>query len=139
KIRLRGKGGKGEAGGPNGDLLLLVHVAAHKMFGRKGDNLTITVPVAFDEAALGAEIQVPTLNGQPVKIRIPAGTPNGRTFRARGKGAPHKSTGVGDLLVTVEVRVPDELSDEERTAIEAYRAARANLSPRDELFDQVKS
>ena len=138
RIRLRGKGGKGEAGGPDGDLFLLVHVEQHKLFGRKGDNLTITVPVAFDEAVLGAEIQVPTLGGTPVKIRIPAGTPNGRTFRARGKGTPHKSGGIGDLLVTVEVSVPDELSDEARAAIEAYRAAQAGVNPRDALFGAVK-
>ncbi len=139
KIRLRGKGGKGENGGPNGDLLLLVHVEPHKLFARKGDNLTITVPVTFDEAALGADIEVPTLGGPPVKIRIPAGTPNGRVFRARGKGAPKKAGGTGDLLVTVEVRVPDELSDEARAAVEAYRAAQAGVNPRDELFGQVKS
>lgn len=138
RIRLRGKGGKGEAGGPNGDLLLLVHVEHHKLFGRKGDNLTITVPVAFDEAVLGAEILVPTLGGTPVKIRIPAGTPNGRTFRARGKGAPHKSGGIGDLMVTVEVSVPEELSDEARAAIEAYREAQAGVNPRDALFGSVK-
>jgi len=138
RIRLRGKGGKGEAGGPDGDLLLQVHVENHKLFGRKGDNLTITVPVTFDEAALGAEIQVPTLGGTPVKIRIPAGTPNGRTFRARGKGAPHKSGGIGDLLVTVDVKVPDELSEGERAAVEAYRAARAGINPRDALFGTVR-
>lgn len=139
RIRLRGKGGKGENGGPNGDLLLLVHVEGHKLFGRKGDNLTITVPITFDEAVLGAEIEVPTLKGNPVRIRIPAGTPNGRTFRARGKGAPRKSgDGVGDLLVTVEVTVPEELSDEARAAIEAYRAA-ASANPRDELFGTVTS
>lgn len=138
RIRLRGKGGKGEAGGPDGDLLLQVHVENHKLFGRKGDNLTITVPVTFDEAALGAEIQVPTIGGTPVKIRIPAGTPNGRTFRARGKGAPHKSGGIGDLLVTVDVKVPDELSEEERAAVEAYRAARAGINPRDALFGTVR-
>ncbi|MGZ8758472.1 MAG: DnaJ C-terminal domain-containing protein, partial [Aeromicrobium sp.] len=134
---LRGKGGKGEAGGPNGDLLLLVHVKHHKIFGRKGDNLTVTVPVTFDEAALGAEIQVPTLGGGPVRIRIPAGTPNGRTFRARGKGAPTKANAFGDLMVTVEVSVPDKLSDEARAAIEAYRAAQTGANPRDELFGVV--
>ncbi|MGZ8768296.1 molecular chaperone DnaJ [Aeromicrobium sp.] len=137
RIRLRGKGGKGEAGGPNGDLLLLVHVKHHKIFGRKGDNLTVTVPVTFDEAALGAEIQVPTLSGSPVRIRIPAGTPNGRTFRARGKGAPTKANAFGDLMVTVEVSVPDKLSDEARAAIEAYRAAQTGANPRDELFGVV--
>lgn len=139
RIRVRGKGGKGENGGPNGDLMLLVNVEPHKLFARKGDNLTITVPVAFDEAALGADIEVPTLNGAPVRIRIPAGTPNGRVFRARGKGAPHKSGGLGDLMVAVEVRVPDELSDEARAAVEAFRAAQAGVNPRDELFGQVTS
>ena len=139
RIRLRGKGGKGENGGPDGDLLLLVHVEPHRLFGRKGDNLTITVPVTFDEAALGAEIQVPTLGGTPVRIRIPAGTPNGRTFRARGKGVPRKGGGAGDLMATVEVKVPQELSEEARAAVEAYRAAQAGANPRDELFGRVTS
>ena len=89
RIRLKGKGGKGD-GAPDGDLYLVVHVAKHPLFGRKGDHLTITVPVAFDEAALGATITVPTLDGPPVSIRIPPGTPSGRTFRARGKGGAHE-------------------------------------------------
>ncbi|MFI5430061.1 molecular chaperone DnaJ [Aeromicrobium sp. UC242_57] len=133
RIRLKGKGGKGENGGPNGDLFVVVHVEPHKLFGRKGDHLTITVPVTFDEAALGAQIQVPTLDGPPVRIKIPAGTPSGRTFRASGKGAGTK----GDLLVTVEVQVPTELSDDERAAVEALRAARGSTSPRDDLFEAV--
>ena len=137
RIRIKGKGGKGDAGGAAGDLFLLVHVEPHKLFGRKGDHLTITVPVAFDEAALGAEIQVPTLHGAPVRIRIPAGTPTGRTFRASGKGAVRKSGGKGDLLVTVEVQVPAELTDEARAAIETLREARGGVSPRDGLFKVV--
>ncbi|WP_442940198.1 DnaJ C-terminal domain-containing protein [Nocardioides sp. B-3] len=86
KIRLRGKGGKGESGGPAGDLIVTVRVGSHPVFGRSGDNLTIEVPVSFDEAALGADIKIPTLGGQPVTLKIPAGTPNARTFRVRGKG-----------------------------------------------------
>ncbi|MFC5676363.1 molecular chaperone DnaJ [Aeromicrobium endophyticum] len=139
RIRLKGKGGKGDNGGPNGDMFLLVHVEPHETFGRKGANLTITVPVAFDEAALGAQIQVPTLDGPPVRIRIPAGTPNGRTFRASGKGGTTSAGGRGDLLVTVEVQVPTELSDAERAAVEALREARGAVTPRDGLFEGVAS
>jgi len=137
RIRLKGKGGKGDAGGPAGDLFLVVHVEPHKLFGRKGDHLTITVPVAFDEAALGAQIQVPTLDGPPVRIKIPAGTPNGRTFRATGKGAMKKAGGRGDLLVTVEVQVPTELPDEAKAAIETLRDLRGASTPRDGLFEAV--
>src|SRR5699024_996811 len=106
RIRLKGKGAKGEHGGRAGDLFVLVHVADHELFGRRGDHLTLTVPVTFDEAALGAEISVPTLHGAPVRLKIPAGTPSGRTFRARGKGAPRKDGSMADLLVTVQVEVP---------------------------------
>jgi len=139
RIRLKGKGGKGDNGGPNGDMFLLVHVEPHQMFGRKGNHLSITVPVAFDEAALGAEIQVPTLDGPPVRIRIPAGTPTGRTFRASGKGGATSAGGRGDLLVTVEVQVPSELSDTERAAVETLREARGSATPRDGLLEGVTS
>ena len=129
RIRLKGRGGKGD-GAPDGDLYLVVHVSKHALFGRKGDNLTITVPVAFDEAALGATISVPTLDGPPVSIRIPAGTPSGRTFRAKGKGGATKSGGRGDLLVSIDVQVPTELDEESRAAVEALRAARGDKDPR---------
>ncbi|MFT3970633.1 MAG: molecular chaperone DnaJ [Micropruina sp.] len=123
KIRIKGKGGTGENGGAPGDLYVLVHVRPHKLFGRKGDNLTLTVPVTFTEAALGADISVPTLSGQRVTLKIGPGTPNGRTFRVRGKGV-HKSDGsTGDLLVTVEVQVPNELNDTAREALASFAAA----------------
>lgn len=138
RIRLKGKGGRGDGGAPDGDLYLVVHVAAHPIFGRKNENLTVTVPVAFDEAVLGAEIQVPTLDGAPVKIRIPAGTPSGRTFRARGKGAPTKAGGRGDLLVTIDVQVPKELDESALAAVEALRAARDGVDPRANLFNEVQ-
>lgn len=134
RIRLKGKGAKGENGGHAGDLFVLVHVAPHRLFGRKGDHLTIEVPVAIDEAALGAEISVPTLQGAPVKIKVPAGTPNGRTFRARGKGAPRKDGTKADLLVTVQVAIPAELSDTARKSLEDFRSARGDRDPRAGLF-----
>ena len=136
RIRLKGKGAPGENGGPAGDLFVTVHVRHHALFGRKGDNLTLTVPVTFDEAALGAEIKVPTLGGTPVTLRIPAGTPNGRVFRVRGRGAAHKDGSKGDLLVTVEVQVPAELSDAARAAVTAYREATAGRDPRAALFER---
>ncbi len=138
RIRLKGKGGRGE-GAPDGDLYLMVHVEKHSLFARKGDHLTITVPVAFDEAALGATISVPTLDGPPVGIRIPAGTPSGRTFRARGKGGATRSGGRGDLLVTIDVQVPAELDDESRAAVEALRAARGNTDPRATISTEAVS
>ena len=122
RIRVKGRGGAGANGGPDGDLYVRVHVTPHPTFGRDGDNLTVTVPVSFAQAALGAEVAVPTLEGGTVTIRIPAGTQNGRRFRVRGRGLS-TSKATGDLMVTVEVAVPTELTDEERAAIEALAAA----------------
>jgi len=140
RIRLRGKGATGERGGPAGDLYVSVKVASHPLFGRRGDNLTLDVPVSFDEAALGADIKVPTLGGAPVTVKIPPGTPNGRTFRVRGRGVVRKDVvgGVGhrgDLLVTVQVQVPAVLADSARKAVKAYRDATAGADIRANLFD----
>ena len=129
KIRLRGKGAPGERGGPNGDLYVVVHVSSHRLFGRKGDNLTLEVPVRFDEVVLGAEISVPTLNGAPVKLKIPAGTPNGRTFRVAGRGAPRRDGTKGDLLVTVDVETPKQLDDATKAAVESLREAIGGSRP----------
>ena len=135
RIRLRGKGGAGENGGPAGDLYVTVRVSSHPIFGRKGDNLTIDVPISFDEAALGAEVKVPTLGGAPVTLKVPAGTPTGRTFRIRGKGAQKTDGTRGDLLATVEVQVPAKLDAAAREAIEAYRAATTGSALRANLFE----
>ena len=134
RIRLKGKGGAGENGGAAGDLYVVVHVRPHPIFGRKGDNLTLTAPVTFHEAALGAEIEIPTLSGPSVRLKIPAGTPNGRTFRVRGKGVSKRDGTTGDLLVSVEVVVPEALSDEARQALDSYAQAMGRVNPRAKLF-----
>ena len=135
KIRLKGKGAPGEHGGPAGDLFVTVKVTPHRVFGRKGDNLTLDVPVSFDEAALGAEVKIPTLGGAPVTLKLPAGTPNGRTFRVRGKGATRRDGTKGDLLATIDVQVPASLDQTAREALEAYRTATAGKPLRAGLFD----
>ncbi len=136
KIRLRGKGAPGENGGPAGDLLVTVKVRPHRLFGRKGDNLTLEVPISFDEAALGGEIKIPTLGGGPVTLKLPAGTPNGRTFRVRGKGSQRKDGTRGDLLATVEVQVPAVLDATAKEAVESYRTAMAGKPLRAGLFEE---
>jgi molecular chaperone DnaJ len=135
RIRLRGKGAAGESSGPAGDLYVTVKVTPHRLFSRKGDNLVIDVPVSFDEAALGADIKIPTLGGTPVTLKIPPGTPNGRTFRVRGRGARKADGTMGDLLATVEVQVPAVLDQTARDAVEAYRAATAGKPLRARLFE----
>jgi molecular chaperone DnaJ len=133
RIRLKGKGSPGERGGPAGDLIVLVHVQPHPLFGRSGGNLTLTVPVTFPEAALGAKVTVPTLDGKSVTVKLPAGTTNGRVLRVRGKGATRRDGSKGDLLVTVEVAVPNKLSGKAKEALEAYREATADDDPRAHL------
>lgn len=137
KIRLKGRGTPGRNGGPAGDLFVVVRVAGHKVFGRKGNNLTLDLPVTFEEAALGANIKVPTLDGSTVTLKVPPGTPSGKTFRVKGRGVDQAKKG-GDLLVTLVVEVPDELTAAQRSAIEALRDA-ATGSPRDHLFEVMGS
>ena len=130
RIRLKGRGGAGHNGGPPGDLYVIVHVDKHPLFGRKGRNLTLTVPITYPEATLGATVTVPTLH-DPVTLRIPPGTRSGRTFRVKGHGVSSDGA-IGDLLVSVEVAVPQRLSDAEREAVEALAAASPE-SPRRHL------
>lgn len=131
RIRLKGKGGAGHNGGPNGDLYVEVLVNDHPIFGRDGRNLTLTLPVTFDEAALGADIKVPTYGGESVKLRLPAGTQQGRTFRVKGHGI--ESAGrAGDLLVTVDIAVPANLNKRQRDALAAFAEA-SSESPRAHL------
>jgi molecular chaperone DnaJ len=130
RIKLAGRGEPGPAGGQPGDLYVRVRVGQHAVFGRTGDNLTVELPVSYPEAALGANVEVPTLNG-PVTLKVPAGTPSGKTFRVRGKGAP-KNGGHGDMLVTVNVDVPDKLSREEKQLLKQLQEAQKD-SPRKRL------
>ena len=132
RIRLKGRGGPGQNAGPPGDLYVVVHVAPHPVFARKGNDLTVAVPITFPEATLGADIAVPTLDGTPVTVRIPSGTRSGRTFRVKGKGV-RTPKATGDLLATVEVAVPSKLSSAERKALEAFQAASNGASPREHL------
>ena len=131
RIKLRGRGAPGQgAGSEPGDLYVRVHVKPHLLFGRDGKNLTLTVPVTFSEAALGAHVKVPTLDDSTITIRIPPGTTTGRRLRIPASA----STGDADLIVEVEVVVPRRLSDEQRAAVEAFAAApgenpRAHLQP----------
>ena len=118
RIRLAGKGSPGAGGGPSGDLFVTVDVAPDPDFGRDGRNLTLTVPVTFPEAALGADVRVLDFDGSSITLRLPPGTPSGKTFRVRGRGVKTRR-GTGDLLVTVEITVPTEVSAAERAAIEA--------------------
>jgi len=130
RIRLAGRGEPGPAGAQAGDLYVRVHVRAHRFFGRRGSDLTVDLPVTYSEAALGANVQVPTLNG-PVTMKVPAGTQPGKTFRLKGKGAPRKG-GHGDLLVTAEVEVPSRVSKKERELLQQLDESRAE-SPRRRL------
>jgi molecular chaperone DnaJ len=138
RIKLKGKGAPGERGGPAGDLYVRVHVKPHAVFGRSRDDLTVNVPVTFPELTLGAEIKVPSHRGAPVTVRIPPGTPNGRTFRVPGKGVRRKDGTTGSLLVTVQVQVPSQLNGKAKGAIEDLREATAGQDPREELLERAK-
>ncbi len=125
RIRVKGRGAPGQGMAPPGDLYVIVHVARHPVFGRNGRNLTLSVPITFPDAALGSTITVPTLEGT-VTLKVPPGTQSGRVLRVRGRGVAASSgrngAKAGDLLVKIEVRVPTELTDEQREAIESLAA-----------------
>jgi molecular chaperone DnaJ len=135
KVRVRGKGQYSPSG--NGDLMVTVNVKPHDFYTRDGDNLRIHVPVSFPEAALGADIEVPTIDGEHVRVRVPAGTPSGRTLRVKGRGVK-TSKGTGDLLVTIDVAVPRNLSKEAEEAVKAFAAATAGADVREGLAAKAK-
>jgi len=136
KIKLRGRGQPSMNGGPNGDLLVTVNIKAHPVFTRDGDNIRVTVPVTFVEAALGATIQVPTLGGDPVKLKVAPGTPNGRVLRVKGKGVVTEKH-AGDLLATVEIAVPSHLSSKAAEALKAFAEELPDEDPRTELLNKA--
>ncbi len=137
RIRLRGKGRRGDPGAPAGDLMLTVSVDKHPVFGRDGDNLTVDLPVTFAEAALGATVAVPTLDGTSVRVKVAPGTPSGRVLRVRGRGVKRGDT-TGDLLARLQVVVPQRLTDEAREAIEKMASAEEGHDPRGELFEKAR-
>lgn len=139
RIRLKGKGAAGENGGTPGDLYIVVNVQPHPVFARAGDHVTLSLPVTFAEATLGADVQLPLPRGGKVTLKLPPGTANGRTFRVRGKGALRRDGTTADLLATVEVVVPRNLSDEARSALGVFAAAVAEPDPRTELFSRVSA
>jgi molecular chaperone DnaJ len=137
KIRVRGKGAPGEAGA--GDLYITINVAPHSVFARRDDNLLITLPVTFPEAALGADVAVPTLAGDEVTLRLPAGTANGKTLRIKGRGITRKDGSAGDLLVTIEVTVPQRIDGKAKKALESYCEETKGADPRDEFRKRARS
>ncbi|WP_432495825.1 DnaJ C-terminal domain-containing protein [Kineococcus gypseus] len=140
KVRLRGQGMPGP-GGTAGDLLVTVHVEPHPVFRREGDDLRMTLPVSFDEAVLGATVEVPTLDGSTVRVKVAPGTPSGRTLRLKGRGVKRSRTEdeAGDLLVSVEVVVPQRVDGAVREAVEAFAGATAGEDPRAGLAERARS
>jgi molecular chaperone DnaJ len=135
RIRLKGRGAPGRNGGPPGDLFVECKVLPHRLFGRDGRNLTLRIPVTYAEAVLGAQIDVPTLDGERVKLKLQPGTQPGSRHRVKGKGivTPHHT---GDLIVTVDLVVPKTVSPAERTAIEQLASA-STVSPRERLAEEA--
>jgi molecular chaperone DnaJ len=136
KLKVKAKGQPSPNGGPAGDLVVTVRVKSHPVFVRDGENLRVTVPVTFAEAVLGATIQVPTLGGEPVKLKITPGTPNGRTLRVKGKGVQFESRS-GDLLATVEVLVPAHVSKKAEDHLKNFDATLPDEDPRAELISRA--
>ena len=137
KIRLRGRGRPSPDGGETGDIVVQVTVRPHPVFTRDGLNLRVTVPVTFTEAALGATIEVPTLGGDPVKLRVAPGTPSGRVLRVKGRGV-HSAKGPGDLLAEVQVAVPSHLDDAAREALERFHELEPKDNPRADLMSRAR-
>jgi molecular chaperone DnaJ len=137
KIKVRGKGDPSPNGGPSGDIILTVSVRKHPVFERDGQNLRLKLPVTFSEAALGATVEVPTLEGAPVKLKVQPGTPSGRVLRVKGRGVK-SSKGTGDLLAEVQVVVPSHLSEQAREALEAFREVEPQENPREDLLSRAR-
>jgi molecular chaperone DnaJ len=138
-IRLTGRGAAGANGGPAGDLIVRVTVTNHPVFGRKEDNLTVTVPITFSEATFGAQISVPVVTGGNVTLKIPAGTTSGKIFRVKGRGVTNSKGKQGDLLVTVELAIPLKLSKQAKAALENFAKETENDDPREELLAKAAS
>ncbi|MGA1767745.1 MAG: DnaJ C-terminal domain-containing protein [Aquiluna sp.] len=136
KLKVKGKGQPSPNGGPAGDLVVTIKVKPHAVFTRDGDNIRVSVPVTYAEATLGATIEVPVLGGEPVKLKVAPGTPNGRTLRVKGKGVQFGSR-QGDLLATVEVMVPGHLPAKAKKLLEQFDAELPDENPRQDLISRA--
>ena len=136
KVKLRGKGQQSPNGGESGDLIVTVTVKPHPVFTRDGNNLRVSVPVTFVEAVLGATILVPTLGGEPVRLKVAPGTPNGRVLRVKGKGV-QSAKGEGDLLATVDIAVPSHVNEKAKKALEEFDAQLPDEDPREDLLNRA--
>ncbi len=134
KIRLRGKGQASASGGAPGDLMLTAHVASHPLYTMDGANLRVDIPITPSEAAFGAKVRVPLLDGGHVTMKVPAGMPSGRTLRAKGKGVRTKK-GEGDLLVTLTIVLPDTLDENAEKALRDFAEATSDFNPRADLAE----
>ncbi|OJU42529.1 MAG: molecular chaperone DnaJ [Microbacterium sp. 69-10] len=139
KIRLRGRGRPSPDGGEPGDIVVQVTVRPHPVFTREGLNLRLTVPVTFTEATLGATIEVPTLGGETVKLRVAPGTPSGRVLRVKGRGIASAKKGTGDLLAELQVAVPTHLDDAAREALQRFHELEPTENPRAEMMAKAKA
>ena len=138
KIRLRGKGAPSPTGGEPGDLILEVTVRPHPVFGRDGDDLRVELPITFPEAVRGATVEVPTVDGGTVRVKVPPHSQSGKVLRVKGRGVETK-TGKGDLLVELQVQVPNRLTREQEEALDAFIAASPADNPRDDLLREARS
>ncbi|GAA1602158.1 DnaJ C-terminal domain-containing protein [Leucobacter chromiireducens] len=138
KIKVRGKGEPSPNGGQPGDIILTVAVRKHPVFEREGNNLRLKLPITFSEAALGATVEVPTLGGDPVRLKVQPGTPSGRVLRVKGRGVK-TAKATGDLLAEVQVVVPSHLSAEAKAALEAFRDVESDENPREDLLARARS
>ena len=139
KIRISGKGGAGANGGAPGDIIVTVHVEKHPVYEVRGKDVYVNLPISFGEAALGGTVEVPTLDGKNVQVKIPEGSSTDKLLRVKGKGLPNGTFSHGDLYVRLKVAVPKKMSDEARRAAQLFAAATREADPRAEFRDMANS
>ncbi|MGO1715246.1 MAG: DnaJ C-terminal domain-containing protein [Ancrocorticia populi] len=139
KIRVSGKGGAGANGGPAGDIIVTIHVEKHPVYEVRGNDVYVDVPVSFGEAALGGTVEVPTLDGKNVSVKVPAGSSTDKLLRVKHRGLPKGKVARGDMYVRLKVMVPKKMSDEARKAAELFTAATRDADPRADFMKLARS